>query len=148
MQGKHLYEYAVIRLVPRVEREEFFNVGIILFSKRAKYIKALYKVDEDKLNLFSSELDRESLFANLHVFDKICSGTKEGGPIAALDIPERFRWLTAVRSASIQTSRPHPASPTTWTERWRYCSGNWFCNIIVIDSKQRFNTPVVPLQWF
>ena len=54
MQGKHLYEYAVIRLVPRVEREEFFNVGIILFSKRAKYIKALYKVDEDKLNLFSS----------------------------------------------------------------------------------------------
>ena len=42
MQGKHLYEYAVIRLVPRVEREEFFNVGIILFSKRAKYIKALY----------------------------------------------------------------------------------------------------------
>ena len=99
MQGKHLYEYAVIRLVPKVEREEFFNVGIILFSKRAKYIKALYKVDE---------LDRESLFANLHVFDKICSGTKEGGPIAALDIPERFRWLTAVRSASIQTSRPHP----------------------------------------
>ena len=76
MQGKHLYEYAVIRLVPKVEREEFFNVGIILFSKRAKYIKALYKVDENKLNLFSSELDRESLFANLHVFDKICSGTK------------------------------------------------------------------------
>ena len=97
MQGKHLYEYAVIRLVPKVEREEFFNVGIILFSKRAKYIKALYKVDENKLNLFSSELDRESL-----------SGTKEGGPIAALDVPERFRWLTAVRSASIQTSRPHP----------------------------------------
>ena len=76
MQGKHLYEYAVIRLVPRVEREEFFNVGIILFSKRAKYIKALYKVDEDKLNLFSTELDRESLFANLHVFDKVWSGAK------------------------------------------------------------------------
>ena len=136
MQGKHLYEYAVIRLVPKVEREEFFNVGIILFSKRAKYIKALYKVDENKLNLFSSELDRESLFANLHVFDKICSGTKEGGPIAALDIPERFRWLTAVRSASIQTSRRIRVSPTIWTRRWRYCSGNWFCNDIVIDSKQ------------
>lgn len=108
MQGKHLYEYAVIRLVPRVEREEFFNVGIILFSKRAKYIKALYMVDEDKLNLFSSELDHEALFANLHVFDQICSGANDGGPIASLDIPERFRWLTAVRSASIQTSRPHP----------------------------------------
>lgn len=148
MQGKHLYEYAVIRLVPRVEREEFFNVGIILFSKRAKYIKALYKVDENKLNLFSSELDRESLFANLHVFDKICSGTKEGGPIAALDVPERFRWLTAVR---VHLSRLHVrirASPTTWTRRWRYCLGNWFCNDIVIDSKQRFNTPIVPLQRF
>lgn len=108
MQEKHLYEYAVIRLVPRVEREEFFNVGIILFSKKAKFIKAIYKVDENKLNLFSSELDREVLFANLHVFDKICSGAPDGGPIAALDIPERFRWLTAVRSASIQTSRPHP----------------------------------------
>lgn len=77
MQGKHLYEYAVIRLVPRVEREEFFNVGIILFSKRAKYIKALYKVDEDKLNLFSSELDRESLFANLHVSTKSAPARKK-----------------------------------------------------------------------
>lgn len=108
MQGNHLYEYAIIRIVPKVEREEFFNVGIILFSKKAKYLKALYKVDENKLNLFSSELDRESLYANLEVFYKICSGIKEGGPIAGMDIPERFRWLTAVRSASIQTSRPHP----------------------------------------
>ena len=108
MQGNHLYEYAIIRIVPKVEREEFFNVGIILFSKKAKYLKALYKVDENKLNLFSSELDRESLYANLEVFHKICSGIKEGGPIACMDIPERFRWLTAVRSASIQTSRPHP----------------------------------------
>lgn len=108
MQGKHLYEYAVIRFVPRVEREEFINVGIILFSKRAKYIKARYQVDERKIRLFSSELDMESLYTSLKVFDHICSGAKEGGPIAAMDIPERFRWLTAVRSSSIQTSRPHP----------------------------------------
>ena len=107
MQGKHLYEYAVIRFVPRVEREEFINVGLILFSKRAKYIKARYQVDESKLRLFPSELDTESLYASLNVFDHICSGVKEAGPIAAMDIPERFRWLTAVRSASIQTSRPH-----------------------------------------
>lgn len=108
MQGKHLYEYAVIRFVPRVEREEFINVGIILFSKRAKYIKARYQVDERKIRLFSSELDMDSLYASLKVFDPICSGAKEAGPIAAMDIPERFRWLTAVRSSSIQTSRPHP----------------------------------------
>lgn len=108
MQGKHLYEYAVIRFVPRVEREEFINVGIILFSKRAKYIKARYQVDERKIRLFSSELDMDSLYASLKVFDHICSGVKGAGPIAAMDIPERFRWLTAVRSSSIQTSRPHP----------------------------------------
>ena len=108
MQGKHLYEYAVIRVVPKVEREEFINVGIILFSKKAKYLKAVYKVDERKLDLFATELERESLYGNLKVFDKICAGKNDGGPIAALDIPERFRWLTAVRSASIQTSRPHP----------------------------------------
>jgi len=107
MQGKHLYEYAVIRVLPRVEREEFINVGIIMFSKRAKYIKARYTIDENKLKLFSSELDIDSLYANLEVFDKICNGSKEGGQIASLDIPERFRWLTAVRSTSIQTSRPH-----------------------------------------
>lgn len=108
MQGKHLYEYAVIRFVPRVEREEFINVGLILFSKRAKYIKARYHIDERKLALFTTELDLESLYASLNVFDHICSGAKDAGPIATLDIPERFRWLTAVRSSSIQTSRPHP----------------------------------------
>lgn len=107
MPGTHLYEYAVIRVVPRVEREEFINVGIILFSKKAKFIKAVCQIDENKLRLFSSELDMESLHVNLGVFDRICSGIKEGGPIATLDIPERFRWLTAVRSSSIQTSRPH-----------------------------------------
>lgn len=108
MQEKHLYEYAVIRVVPKVEREEFINVGIILFSKRAKYIKARYYIDVNKLSLFSSELDFDVLSQNLEVFDKICIGDKNGGLIASMDIPERFRWLTAVRSASIQTSRPHP----------------------------------------
>ncbi len=107
MQGKHLYEYAVIRFVPRVEREEFINIGVIMFSKRARFIKARYHVDEKKICLFSSELDMDSLYANLKVFDMICSGVKDAGPIAAMDIPERFRWLTAVRSSSIQTSRPH-----------------------------------------
>lgn len=108
MQGKHLYEYAVIRFVPRVEREEFINVGLIMFSKRAKFIKAQYILDERKLQLFPSELDIDSLKNNLESFSKICLGKKEGGYIASLEIHERFRWLTAVRSTSIQTSRPHP----------------------------------------
>lgn len=107
MQENHLYEYAVIRVVPKVEREEFFNVGIILFSKRNRYLKSRYYLNLEKLNLFASELDADSILENLEVFDTICSGNKKGGYIASLDVAERFRWLTAVRSTSIQTSRPH-----------------------------------------
>jgi len=107
MQEKNLYEYAVIRVVPRVEREEFLNVGIILFCKRAKFIKMLYAVNEAKLALFSDDFDLEQLELNLSSFQKIAHGGKEGGPIGAFDIPSRFRWLTAIRSSAIQTSRPH-----------------------------------------
>ncbi len=108
MRGKNLYEYAVIRVLPKVEREEFLNVGIILFSKRAKYIRMKYRLDEQRLILFPNELDMELLRDTLLSFEKICNGEKDGGVIAKLDIPERFRWLTAVRSSCIQTSRPHP----------------------------------------
>lgn len=108
MQEKHLYEYAVIRVVPRVEREEFVNAGIVIFSKKAKFIKMLYTVDKQKLAFFSKELDLEQLEQNLEAFKNISDGKKESGPIALLDIPSRFRWLTAVRSSVIQTSRPHP----------------------------------------
>lgn len=97
----------MIRLVPKVEREEFFNVGVILFSKKADYIKSICRVDEKKMQLYVSEVDREQVFAHLEVFNKISSGAPDGGPIARLDVPERFRWLTAVRSSCIQTSRPH-----------------------------------------
>lgn len=107
MPDKHLYEYAVIRFVPRVEREEFLNVGLILFSKQARYIRARYLLDENKLRLFPSSLDTDTLRRHLRLFTTICAGDAEGGPVARFDIPERFRWLTAQRSTSIQTSRPH-----------------------------------------
>jgi hypothetical protein len=108
MQGKHLFEYAVIRVLPKVEREEFINVGIILFSKRAKYIRMKYRLDTQRLASFSTELDLELLAEALKSFEKICNGDKSAGTIAQFEIPERFRWLTAVRSSCIQTSRPHP----------------------------------------
>lgn len=107
MPGKHLYEYAVIRVVPRVEREEFINVGIILYSKNAKYLKARYLLNEKKLQLFPGEVDPETFHKHLTLFDRICSGHPEAGTIAQMELPERFRFLTAVRSTSIQTSRPH-----------------------------------------
>lgn len=107
MHEKHLYEYAVIRVVPRVECEEFLNVGLLLFCKRQKYLRSLVKLDENKLGLFRTELDLEQLKINLNSFELISRGDKNGGPIAGFEISERFRWLSAVRSSCIQTSRPH-----------------------------------------
>lgn len=108
MQEDKIYEYAVIRLVPKVEREEFFNIGLVMFSKREKYIRVEFHLCPDKFRLMHSALDYEEVQKNLSSFQNIARGMAEGGPIAQLEIPERFRWLTAVRSASVQTSRPHP----------------------------------------
>lgn len=108
MPDKQLYEYAVIRVVPRVEREEFLNVGLILFCKRAKQIKVRFEINEAKLLAVSPDLDIVQIRLNLDSFVKIANGMKIGGPIAQFDMPERFRWLTAIRSSVIQTSRPHP----------------------------------------
>lgn len=107
MHEKNLYEYAVIRVVPRVEREEFLNVGIVVFCKKAKFIKVLYKVPTDKIRLLSAEADVAQIQENITAFAKVGHGLKEGGPIGLMDIPSRFRWLTALRSSVIQTSRPH-----------------------------------------
>lgn len=108
MQDNHLYEYAVIRVVPRVEREEFLNIGIILFCKKAKFIKVLSHIDDAKIQALSNDFDLEQLHCNVTALKKIASGDKDGGPIGEMDIPSRFRWLTAIRSSAIQTSRPHP----------------------------------------
>ncbi|MAP80396.1 MAG: hypothetical protein CL526_04845 [Aequorivita sp.] len=107
MPGKYLYEYAVIRLVPRVEREEFLNVGIVLFCKSAKYLNCKYHLNTKKLKLFNCELEVAEIENNLNAFSKICLGTKDGGPLAQWEVADRFRWLTAQRSSSLQTSRPH-----------------------------------------
>jgi hypothetical protein len=104
---KHLYEYAVIRVFPRVESDEFVNVGLLLFCKRQKYLRAEIKYDENRLKPYKTELDFDQLKANLLSFEKIASAQKTAGPIAQLEVSERFRWLSAVRSSCIQTSRPH-----------------------------------------
>ncbi|MBD8084448.1 DUF3037 domain-containing protein [Chryseobacterium caseinilyticum] len=108
MQEDKIYEYAVIRLVPKVEREEFFNIGLVMFSKREKFIKVDFYLCPDKFKLIKSKLDYDDIINNLESFKNIAEGKKDGGPIALLEIPDRFRWLTAVRSAVVQTSRPHP----------------------------------------
>lgn len=107
MQEKHLYEYAIIRVVPRVEREEFINVGVILCDGKSSFIQCKIELNKQKLISLDPEADMEILAAHLDSFEKICSSTKQGGPIAKTDPAGRFRWLTAVRSSMIQTSRPH-----------------------------------------
>lgn len=108
MQDKILYEYAVIRIFPKVEREEFINAGILMYSKPAKQLLVKTYFNENKFRAFETELDEEQVRLNLKSFEKIANGVKDGGPIAQMDMPSRFRWMTAVRSSCIQTSRPHP----------------------------------------
>ncbi|MFA6728983.1 MAG: DUF3037 domain-containing protein [Prevotella sp.] len=104
MQEKYLYEYAVIRVLPRVERDEFINVGVILFSKRPKYIRMKYRLDINKFQLFDTELDWDLLSQTLHSFESICNGEDNFSSISKLEVDERFRWLTAERSTCLQTS--------------------------------------------
>ena len=108
MQEKHLFEYAVIRVVPRVEREEFLNVGVILYCRGQGFLKTIYKLDEQRLSAFSPGIDLQELEARLIAFERICAGRAEGGPIGRLAVAERFRWLTAARSTIVQTSPVHP----------------------------------------
>jgi hypothetical protein len=108
MHDKHLFEYAVIRIVPRVDREEFLNVGVILYCPQLKFLELIYTLDATRLLSFSPALDITEIEEHLHAFGNITLGSKEGGPIGRLDMPSRFRWLTATRSTILQTSRVHP----------------------------------------
>jgi hypothetical protein len=108
MPDKVTYEYATIRVVPKVEREEFLNVGVILFSKRKKFLGIKYQLNEQRLHAFSKELDLTMLRNYLKAWELICQGGSAGGPIGQLEIHVRFRWLTANRSTIIQSSPVHP----------------------------------------
>lgn len=103
-----MFEYAVIRVVPRVEREEFLNVGVVLLCAPQKFLQMRYTLDAARLVAFCNSLDLQELQQNLSAFARICKGGKDGGDIGKLSIAERFRWLTATRSTVVQTSKVHP----------------------------------------
>lgn len=107
MQERTLFEYAVIRVVPRVEREEFINVGVILYCAKQKFLKCLFEIDAQRLLCFKCDLDRETILENLGAISLICKG-ENAGPIGQLDLASRFRWLTATRSTVVQCSKVHP----------------------------------------
>jgi len=108
MPEQYLFEYAVIRVVPRVEREEFLNVGVILYCAKKKFLKLIFTLDASRLHAIAPQLDLEELEAHLKAMSNICEGHQHGGTIGRLDLPSRFRWLTATRSTVIQPSKVHP----------------------------------------
>ncbi|HEU0112894.1 MAG TPA: DUF3037 domain-containing protein [Flavisolibacter sp.] len=108
MPGKYLFEYAIIRIVPRVEREEFLNVGVILYCRDLKYLSSRFTVNKERFKALCGDLDCQEVEEHLQSIERICKGDKAGGPIASLDLASRFRWLTATRSTVVQTSKVHP----------------------------------------
>ncbi|MCH5718710.1 DUF3037 domain-containing protein [Niabella hibiscisoli] len=120
MQEQQLYEYAVIRVVPRVEREEFVNAGIILFCKKTKYVDCSLSLPATKLKCFDPGIDLDFIEQNLRAFEKIALGDRlSSSPIAQLDAPSRFRWLTAIRSTVIQCSKVHRDSLPIYSSPWK-----------------------------
>ncbi len=116
MPEKHLFEYAVIRVLPCVEREEFLNVGVIVYCSAQGFLQTAYYLNEERLRVFSGSFEYSELQERLQAFQKICAGRKEGGIIGQLPIASRFRWLTATRSTIVQTSAVHPGLCTNAQE--------------------------------
>ncbi len=108
MQDLRLFEYAVIRIVPRPEREEFVNVGVMLYCPGKKFLGIRAHLPEAKLLALDSNLSLEEVKMHLQAFEEICCGKNPDSPIAQLDNASRFRWLTATRSTVLQTSKVHP----------------------------------------
>jgi len=107
-----LYDYAILRVVPRVEREEFVNVGVILSCPQKRFLETRIEVDEQRILALDASLDIELLMKQLTVYPLICQGGEAAGPIGILSQRERFNWLIAPKSTIIQTSAVH----TGWCE--------------------------------
>jgi len=101
------FDYAILRVVPRVERGELINAGVLLFCLERDFLGARVEVDESRLRAIWPETDVELIRQHLEAVPRICAGSPEGGPIARLSLRERFHWLVAPRSTVIQVSPVH-----------------------------------------
>ena len=101
------FDYAVLRVVPFTEREEFFNAGVVLFCAQQRYLGAKVRIDASKLRALAPNLNLEDVQQRLEAVLKICAGDPEAGPIARLTPSARFHWLVAPRSTLIQPSAVH-----------------------------------------
>ena len=103
---RNLFEYAVVRFVPSIERGEFVNVGLVMMCKRRRWLRCRFHIASERVLALFPGADIDLLRKQLVSFERISEG--DTSPIGSLEAHERFRWLTAVRSACIATSRPHP----------------------------------------
>ena len=103
----HSFDYAVVRIVPRVERGEFVNAGAIVFCRTQRYLAAEVHLDRPRVKAFAPALDLEEVAAALALIPRLCAGDPAAGPIARLPQPDRFHWLVAPRSTILQTSPVH-----------------------------------------
>lgn len=107
MPVRHAFEYAVLRLVPRVEREEFVNVGVVLLCRTRRFLDAQIVLDEPRLYALAPGLDLILVREQLDHLTLICAGGAKAGSLGELPLQERFRWLVAPRSTIIQSSPVH-----------------------------------------
>jgi hypothetical protein len=101
------YQYVVLRCVPRVEREEFLNVGVVLYSQAADFLEAAYRVDEARLRAFAPEVDVEDVDQALETICQVCRGVTGGGLPTLGGLGRRFGWLSAPRSTVVQPGPVH-----------------------------------------
>jgi hypothetical protein len=107
MPARSSFDYAVIRVVPRVEREEFVNAGVILFCLEKDFLEARVEIDEPRLRALWPAIEIELVRQHLEAIPRICAGAPDAGPIGRLSLRERFHWLVAPRSTIIQISPVH-----------------------------------------
>lgn len=108
MHDADLYEYAVLRYVPRVEREEFLNIGLVMMCKRRRWMRARVSIDRVRLEAMRAPHTSDEIENQSRTFTSLAHGGRDAGFLGEHPVEERFRWLTAVKSSSLQTSRPHP----------------------------------------
>jgi hypothetical protein len=102
-----LFEYALLRVVPRVERGEFINAGVVLYCQEAKFLDARIYLDPERLRALDPHLDPETVQAHLEVARRVCQGGPEAGAVGLLPPVQRFGWLVAPRSTVVQPSPVH-----------------------------------------
>ncbi len=107
MPALHTYDYAVVRVVPRVERGEYVNAGVIVSCASQGFLKARIELDEIRLLALAPETDLQPIRAALAAIALVCAGGANAGALGSLSVRERFDWLVAPRSSSIQTSAVH-----------------------------------------